>query len=60
MSNEKECKSMNWDELRVWFENNSIKNTTIIAEMPRFSPPRVLRGVTEGIEPFRNATSNHR
>lgn len=44
-----------WDKVREQVEaNGDIRNTHLVAEMPRHPPARVLTGSTEGVYPLKN------
>lgn len=54
MTTENEKPQMDWEGLKTELAKFPIKNTTLIAEMPRFPPPRILSSIPEGIHPDRN------
>jgi hypothetical protein len=42
-----------WDALRAAIDlGGGLRNTVLMAEIPRHPPIRVMRSVSEGVEPF--------
>lgn len=54
MYKQNEPNKFDWKQLELELVKNSIRNKRIVAVAPKFAPPKVLRNLTEGIEPIRD------